>query len=223
MKKLLFTALISLTFATCTIAQLTSGKVTYEINISSDNEENSQVAAMLQGATLKIYFDKVGTRTVFDMGFMMSMTTILNNESEKILMLMGGMTGNKAITSTVAEMKKDEETSNEGLSVELINEKRNIAGYKCKKAVLKNKEGTEIIYWYTKDIEMNTIAQNNMNSLIPGFAMEYEINNNSMNMRFTVSEVIKKLDKNSSELFSTKIPDGYEEMTMEEFKSLGGN
>lgn len=222
MKKVLLTALITLSFVSGTIAQLTSGQVTYEINVSAENDTDNQIVSMMNGSTLKIYFDKMGTRTELDMGFIMSMTTILNNESEEVMMLMSGMTGNKAIASTVSEMKKEENKGNADLKLDLKNETKTIAGYKCKKAILKDKEGGEVIYWYTKDIEMNTTAQNNMNSLIPGFAMEYEINNNGMNMKFSVSEVIRKLDKSPSELFSTKAPDGYEEISLEEFKSIGG-
>ena len=222
MKKVLLTTLITLSFVSASVAQLTSGQVSYEINISSDSEQGAQIASMMDGATMKIYFDKSGTRTEFDMGFMMSMTTILNNDTEEIVMLMGGMMGNKAIKSSVTEMKVEEDKGNEDLSIELKDEKKTIAGYKCKKAILKNKNGaTDIIYWYTEDIEMNTTAQNNMNSLVPGFAMEYEVKSNGMNKKITVSEVIKKLDKNPSELFSTKVPDGYEEMSMDDLKKMG--
>ncbi len=85
----------------------------------------------------------------------MSMSTVVDNETEEILILMGGMIGEKAVLTNSEEMEADQEEVEEP-TVTLTKEKKEIAGYKCKKAIITDADGNEMEYWYTEDIKTVT-------------------------------------------------------------------
>jgi hypothetical protein len=60
-----------------------------------------------------------------------------------------------------------------------------------------------------------------LNEDVPGFPMQYDLNNNDIKMTMTVIALDKKLDKKMGKMFDMEIPEGYKEMTMEELKSIG--
>lgn len=60
-----------------------------------------------------------------------------------------------------------------------------------------------------------------MNENVPGYPMQYEINNNGFVMGMTVTEIKEELSKAELKLFNMDIPDGYAEMTMEELQQMG--
>ena len=59
-----------------------------------------------------------------------------------------------------------------------------------------------------------------MNEKVPGFPLEYEINNAGFKMVLTVTSIEKKIKK-SGDLFDFKIPEGYKKMTLEQLKGMG--
>ena len=75
--------------------------------MSSDNPEMEMQLAMMQGSTLDLFFKEGKSRTEMKMGAMMTITTIVDSESEDMMMLMGGMMGNKAIHSTLSELEAE--------------------------------------------------------------------------------------------------------------------
>lgn len=221
MKKVFLSAVMVCAFVVTSIAQITEGHANYKVDVSSDEPEMAMAISMMQGTTLDIYFKDKSTRTDVSMGAIMKIQTIIDGTSEDVLMLMSGMVGKKAIKTSIEELEKQSKDEEEPqFDVQLIDETKELAGYKCKKAVLTDEEGNEMTFWYTEDIKVNSKGQNYLNDKVPGFPMQYEMNQGGMLMSFTIDSFEKKL-KNASELFSQEIPDGYEEMTMEELQSMG--
>ncbi len=135
-------------------------------------------------------------------------------------MLMGGMMGNNAIKTTTAEMTKNQPEKPK-YDVVLSDETKTIANYVCKKATLTDEEGGETIFWYTEDIAVSKKGQSYLNEDVPGFPMQFEINNSGMKMLMTVSTLEEKLDKKSGDLFKMTVPEGYKEMTLDDLKKMG--
>jgi GLPGLI family protein len=221
MKKILLLLAIIVGSISVNYAQITQGHVTYKIDISTENPDMEMVVGMMQGSTLEVYFKEKMTRAEMKMGSMMNMTTISDEKSGKILMLMSGMMGKKAISSTTEEMSGDAAQEKPKYEVELVDETKEIAGYKCKKAILTDEEGNETVFWYTEEIEFSKKGQNYFNENVPGYPMQYEINNGGLVMGMTVTNIAKELSKSDLKLFDMKIPEGYAEMTMEELQQMG--
>lgn len=203
-----------------TRAQLNEGHFQFTINMSSDNPEMQMAMSMMQGSTLDVYFSGDKTRSEMQMGTMMKMVTVTDAKGDVMLMLLSGMIGNKAIKSSITELEKDAEAEKANYTVELVNETKTIEGYDCKKALLKDEEGHEMVFWYTEDILVNKAGQNYLNDQVPGFPMAFELLQGDMLMSMTVTKLEKKIDK-KADLFNTSIPSGYQEMTFEQLKQMG--
>jgi GLPGLI family protein len=175
---------------------------------------------MIQGSTLDVHFKDKMTRSEMKMGAMMNIVTIYNETSGEVLMLMSGMVGQNAIKITTAELAANEAEKPQ-ITMELINETKTIQEYTCKKAILTDEDGVETVFWYTDEVVVSKKGQSYLNADIPGFPMQYEMNNNGMKMTMNVTKLEKKLDKKSASLFEMTIPSGYKIMTMEEIKALG--
>lgn len=220
MKKIILSAFFALFTVLTSLAQLTEGHFTYSIEATTDNPEMQMAIGMMQGSTLDVHFKDKMTRSQMKMGTMMNITTISNEATGDVLMLMSGMIGQNAIKSTLKELEESN-TEKPVYTVDLINETKTIEGYTCKKAVMTDEAGVESVFWYTEEVTVSKKGQNYLNEDIPGFPMQYEMNNNGMKMTMTVTKLEKKLDKKSASLFEMTVPEGYKIMTMEEIKAMG--
>jgi GLPGLI family protein len=219
--KNIFLSFALLFFTTISVnAQLKEGHLKYKIDFSTSNAEMEPALAMMQGSTLELYFKDADTRTEMKMGAIMTLSTITNAKTEDYLVLMSGMMGNKAVKSTLTEL---EETNPEKPEFEVVfmDETKTIEGYVCKKAVLTNEDGLDAVFWYTEDIIVNKSGQQYLSEEIPGFPLEFEINQGEMKMHLVATLFEKKIGAKSKEIFSMDVPEGYELMTIEQLTSMG--
>jgi GLPGLI family protein len=204
-------------------AQITEGHISYKMDVASDDPDMAMAVSMMQGSKMEMYFKDKATRVEMSMGAMMNITSITDENSGNVLMLMGGMMGKNAVQTTIAETEKSNTENMPKYDVTFSDETKVIEGYNCKKAILTDEEGNENIFWYTEEIMMSKKGQNYLNEEIPGMAMQYDMNNGGLKMTLTVTKVETTLDKKTSKtLFQTAIPDGYNVMTMDQLKMMGG-
>jgi len=221
MKKLALLFAMTIVTSVMSFAQMEEGHIVYDIEMTSDDPEMAMAVMMFSGSKMNLYFGDNKARTDLDMGSMMSMSTVVDNETEEILILMGGMIGERAVLTNSEEMETDQEEVEEP-TVTLTKEKKEIAGYKCKKAIITDADGNEMEYWYTEDIKTVTTDKKAAISKLPGLALQYAVDREGMMMSFTAKTVETSLDKETiKEKLSLEIPEGYEEMTYEEFTSMG--
>ena len=224
MKKIivLILAIVSLVSSSLE-AQITEGHISYKMDVASDDPDMAMAVSMMQGSKMEMYFKDKATRVEMSMGAMMNITSITDENSGNVLMLMGGMMGKNAVQTTIAETEKSNTENMPKYDVTFSDETKVIEGYNCKKAILTDEEGNENIFWYTEEIMMSKKGQNYLNEEIPGMAMQYDMNNGGLKMTLTVTKVETTLDKKTSKtLFQTAIPDGYNVMTMDQLKMMGG-
>lgn len=221
MKKLILLSLFTVVSCLGLFAQMTEGHVAYKIEASTDNPDMQMAIGMMQGSTMDIYFKDKVTRSEMKMGSMMTVTTITNETTKEVLMLMSGMIGNTAVKSNLTEYE-DRREEQPQFEVTLVDETKEFLGYTCKKALLTTEDGLESVFWYTDDILVSKKGQSYLNEEIPGFPMQFEINNQGMKMTMTVTAIEEKLDKKkASTMFDMSIPSGYKEMTLEELSTMG--
>jgi GLPGLI family protein len=224
MKKHIVLFAFALLSSAVSLAQMKAGHISYDIEVSSDNPDMEMAVMMFTGSTLDLFFADGKARTDMDMGTMMSMTTIMDEKSGDVLMLMGGMMGDKAVKTTKEEMEAGADTEETPeFDIELTKETKTIAGYTCTKAIVTDESGTKVEYWYTEEIGVRSTDTKSVQNQLPGQPLEYAVDNNGLLMTFSASKVetsLSKADKKTK--FSMEIPEGYEEMTYEEFTSGGG-
>lgn len=191
----------------------------YDVSLSSSSPEMQAQLGMLSGSTFEVASKGSMSRTVMNMGGMMTTTTIMDNDKKSGVMLMDGIMGKQA-TKLDGSNEKDAEDIE--IEVELVNETKTILGHKCKKAVAYIGEEVEMTYWYTEDIKVSKGALGQYEQKdVPGFPLEFVLKQPQMTMTFTATEVDTKLKK-AKGLFDTSIPKGYTEVSMDQVRQLGG-
>jgi GLPGLI family protein len=208
MKTTIFSFLAFLFAITYVSAQTNEGSITYSATIDNTNAggdaaTNEQVKAMLQNMKLTMYFKGKNTRVNTDMG-MMTNTTIKNGD--KVTMLIDAM-GMKYKLNPTADQMKQQKMSEKDYTITYTNDTKTIAGYECKKAIIKMKDGKTSDVYYTDKV-FPEAAQNLPYTGFKGCPLQYVISKNGMSMTMTATEVsIKPVDDS---IFN--IPDGYSEM-----------
>ena len=202
-------------------AQVLEGHVVYTITTTTDNPDMQMVIGMMDGSKMEMYFSKDKTRSQMSMGALMNVTTISDNQTGDVVMLMDGMNGKSAIKSNTADMKADSDSSN--FKITLVDESKKILGYNCKKAISTDSEGYESIYWYTNDLVIAKKGQAYLNASVPGFPLEFDIYNNGIKMTMIASTFEEKIDKSLvKNLFDMTIPADFPTITKEELLKTGG-
>jgi len=145
---------------------------------------------------------------------MMGDQNVITDTKAKTTVLLMNMMGKK-MAITMNDDGKEQPTP----TIVYSKETKTIAGYECKKAIYTTKdqagEEQELEVFYTEEIPSEA---NDKLPGLKGYPLEYSINAQGMLMTLAAKSVSK--EKVSKKLF--EIPEGYEEMSMEDFmKSMG--
>ncbi len=193
------------------------GKITYEITYP-EMEMDEQMKAMMPTESV-VYIKGALSRTETAMGMGISSATIMNAKTNEVIALMD-MMGTKTATVMQDEeaAKKRDKSGDDELTFTLVDETKMIAGVLCKKAIMKNSDGTEFEMYYTETIDSKSQFSKQWRKF-KGFPMEYVVTSAGFTMKMTAKTITK--EKVADELF--KIPADYKIMTQEEFtKMMGG-
>ena len=125
---------------------------------------------------------------------------------------------------TTSEALNVNEENVEDPEIILTEETKVILGYKCKKAIVTNPNGMQIDYWYTDEIQTVATNPSDVTAKLPGVCLKYYTDTDGMLMTFTATLVEESLDKETlKEKFTMEFPDGYKEMSYEEFSTMGSS
>lgn len=212
------TTLFAILIATLSFSQMTTGVITYNIEIEAEGEQAEMIKSMLVGSTFELFFTEKKSKTILSMGTMMEMTTISDKDAGELLILTSGMMGKNAVHANNDDIQSEKKDLNED-DLELTDETKTILGYVCKKAVISDEEGNEAHYWYTEDITASNYGQNVLHEKIPGTPLAFEIDNGAFKMIVIATKIEEKLPAKSKVVFNMKTPDGYTELSFEEFQA----
>lgn len=214
--------LISLVLTTPLFVQAGSGKfegvITFNIAISGPNLSAEQTAMFPKTMTLTVKGSDSRNEAVSAMGTMGEIT----NYSKKFTVTLIGMMGKKfAIKKTLEEITKDQGNDPKAV-VQMTGETKDVAGYKCKKAVItidNNGKKTTIDAWFTDELGGKELNWGNATYRdIEGMLMEYTLTEQGMTMKYSAASVEKKA-VNDSEF---EIPADYKLTTEAELRSMFG-
>lgn len=193
-----------------------TGTVVYNISYEMENMD-PQLASFLP-KTMKLTVKAPFSKSEINMG-MGSNVSIFNAETKTGVTLMDMMGQKFAIRISDAEVNKELEAAGD-VEVVKLDETKEIAGYACKKALVKVKEtGDELIVFYTD--ELSTGLENSNNPIfkdIDGLMLEFQMVQKGMSMHFTAVS----LDKRKVNDDEFEVPEGFEEITKEEMESKFG-
>ena len=219
---LLFVAVFAIQFANSQekFQGVIKSKVTYEGRELSPQEKQQLPTQMNQ-----FYRDEmIRSEQVTPMTTIVTIVNIETEESSTLIDLMGQK---YAITMTKEDLDKAKEGMDEEedkYEVEIVDETKEIAGYTCKKAIIKS-EDNEITVYYTDEIDLPKSEQTDrkMFEKLDGVPMEYSMVMPQLEdilMTVTVSEISDDKVKKSQ----FKVPSDFQKITPEEAKQIfGGN
>lgn len=165
---------------------LSEATLQYSISIETGSTE-PKMADMLDGATTTIYIKGSQSRSEMISGLGNETTiedakagtgVILKEYSGQKLMIMLG--------------KSDWEKKNrkyEGITFDLTEETLVVAGYTCKKAIAKLKDGSSFIVYYSPDLVMSNKEYEYQFKTLPGLAMQYEWQSGKTRFKYSLSKI----------------------------------
>ena len=218
MKKIILALLVvvgSLATAAAQKGKGFEGTITFSINFEGSSLP-PEALAMFKGAETVTYIK--GEKSRVDMNLSIQSTTaIVDNKNKTMVTLMDFMGQKYLIRMNMDEIKKENEKAAVP-TIKYLDETKEIAGFKCKKAELTMKSETgkdEVMsVYYTEEIPTSEIKPTFKG--FKGFPLEYSLNQGGIKMSFTAKSVSKEPVADSK----FDIPkEGYTETTMEEFKN----
>ncbi|MGB0916095.1 MAG: DUF4412 domain-containing protein [Flavobacteriales bacterium] len=215
--KQLFTALVAIAITLPTLAQKKfEGSITFGLEYKDLPAEMAAMEAMLPDEmTTRVKGDK--TRMEQSMGMGMSQVTITDMKKKSGMLLMDMMGKKMAVEMSKDELDKmDKKDKSKKPEFKYVDGTKEVAGYKCKRALVTMEGIGEMELYYTEDIPSGASTQFEG---LKGFPLEYTMDAGQFKIKMTAKEVkSEKLDKSLFE-----IPEGFQKMTFEEFqKSMGG-
>jgi GLPGLI family protein len=204
-------------FSLQTFAQDFEGVIVYKITVTGADVSDDIKAMLPQSATLIIKGDK--SRMEMSMG--MGKTAGIVDADSKTATTLIDMMGQKfAIKMNYDDIIKETGDTTK-ISVEMMNETKEILGYTCKKAIITSTDSSvKLIAYFTDELGTKDINFDNpLFSKINGVMLEYEMPNQMFTMHYQAVSIEKK-NVDDSEF---NIPDGYQVKTKEEINQLFGN
>ena len=194
--------------ATPTFAQKTEGAITYKMDMESD-DTNPMIKMLLGDAKLVLRFKGKAFRSDLEMSIM-DQTTILDADSKEGLILMSLMGTKNAIKIDPADFEKQQHSQADA-DIELLDEKKKIAGYVCKKAIIRPKgkdvKDATLTLYYTDKIVAQNFANPYTYAGIKGMPLQMEIELQGNFVTMIATEV--NLEKQRKDLFKVIVPEGY--------------
>ncbi len=188
------------------------GVVSYNIIVNTGNNE-AKAADLLDGATQKIYFKGINTRT--ELTSILGKTVTLHDSKAGNAVVMNEYGDQKILIRMTKENYDDRNSKYAGIQFEFLPETKKILGYNCKLAIAKMKDGSTFSVYYTDEIAFQNKDYGVQFQNLPGFPLEYESELGKMKVTYIADNI--SFDPVAAALYDVP-KKGYREMTYEEVK-----
>ncbi len=187
------------------------GTITYDIDVTLPPDQAGMESMMPSEMIITIKDDKTRIEQMF--GETGNKNIVISDYGKMQGFFAMNMMGQKMLINIDEQSFKEGIEQGKNNEVEKLDGKKEILGYSCDKAKLTN-SGVDIITYYTDKLP-NKMGQQLMS--LPGMPLEYNIETQGMTMKFTA----KNIDKSPVDDQAFEKPQGYQEMSMENFKKMG--
>ena len=158
----------------------------YNMSIETGSTE-PKMADMLDGATTTIYVKGSQSRSEMVSG-LGSETTILDARTGNGVILKD-YSGQKLMIMLSKEDWGKKNRKYEGITFETTSETLVIAGYTCKRAIAKLKDGSSFVVFYSPDLNIANKEYEYPFKSLPGVAMQYEWQSGKTKFKYTLAKI----------------------------------
>lgn len=185
------------------------GKIVYSISYSNLPPQMKNYESMLPKT---ISVNLKGNMSQVEQKQMMGASVVVSDMQAKTGFIEMEM-GNQKLRMKVSN-DQFEEDSNKLNNIEYIDESKTIAGYPCKKAIMKDEKGNPAItVFYTEKIKNQ--AQKEFAGL-KGFPLQYQMTQQNMTMEMTATEITETSIDDA--IFEKR--DGYKDISKEDLQKM---
>ena len=191
---------------------IAEGTLLYNISIQTGSTE-PKMADMLDGATTTIYIKGNQSRSELISGLGSEVTIYDSRKGTGVILK--DYSGQKLMITLTRDDWDKKNNKYEGITFENTSETLVIAGYTCKKAIAKLKDGSSFVVYYTTELEAADKDYDSEFKNLHGLALQYEWQSGKMRFKYTLS----KINFDAVPLSKFEIPkSGYRVMTYAEAK-----
>ncbi len=214
MKKIILLFLVSMSLNVFAQKEMKEGVMTMKMNMSSDNEQVNAQLAMIGDMAMTTYFKGNKSRSEMKNPMAGETTTIVDNDTKKILALINNpMLGKKYTKTDVTPSEED----GKKLKVTPNGKTKTIVGYVCKGYDIEGSNmGVEVkmTMYMTEKIKAPTQNSAMLGDKLKGYPMYMIMNmtQGGMPMKITMEVTELKDEKVADSKFEMTIPEGYEKM-----------
>ncbi len=221
MKKLILSVFTIASMLTAQ-AQIKEGSITYSVNFEGMPPEQ---AGMMKGTEMKIYYKDKKSRSEFSNAFFNNITVSDDVSSTTLSESMG----QKQFYKMKKEDMEKESKKKADPKITYTEEKKTIATYECKKAIVETKndkgETNKTDVWYCEKLQGGSGSGSGMGGNpfkgLKGAPLEFSMQQGPMKMQMTATAVSTAPVADSKFVVSTE---GYTEIKAEDLKKQrGGN
>ncbi|TRX54795.1 DUF4412 domain-containing protein [Fulvivirga sp. M361] len=165
------------------------GTIQYEVSYMNLTKEMKD---MLPEENPKSIFSIKGTKTKMEMDMMGTKMIILSDIETNTSTSYTDIMGQKIKSTTPME-------DVEGVEIKLIDgATKRIAGYLCKKAIMKQPDSPDVEVYYSEDLKSSAFSSmQSQFKKLKGIPLEYQLNQQGITMTYSAKEVIRKPLNNS--------------------------
>ncbi len=164
----------------------TEGTLVYNMSVETGSGE-PKIADMFDGATTTIYLKGMMSRTelVSSLG---SEATIYNASTGSGVILKD-YSGQKLMITLTSQNWMQNNSKYEGIVFENTGATENIAGFSCKKAIAKLRNGENFTVYYTSEVNVANKSYDSQFKTLPGLPVQYEMQSGKMMLKFTLGSI----------------------------------
>lgn len=165
---------------------LNEGTLVYNMSVETGSAA-PKMADMLDGATTTIYIKGKLSKVSLVSG--LGSESTVYNEATGNGFILKDYSGQKLMTTLTSNDWHENNNKYKDITFENTGETATIAGYNCKKAIAKLKNGTNYIVYYTTDITVGNNSYDPQFSSLPGLAVQYEMQSGQMKFKFILARI----------------------------------
>ncbi|RAI99743.1 GLPGLI family protein [Chitinophaga skermanii] len=193
---------------------ISDAKITYKIELPA---EQAQMDAMMANSTMVQYIR--GDLSRIDMSFNVVNYIYITNAKTSTMVTLLDNHGDKYLIRTPKDAFEKEWKTFDNIQFVDQEGTKEIAGYTCKKAIGKMKDGQQFEVYYTTQLVPESRMYNRRFSNLKGLPLEFEI---PMKANHKLKVLATKVDLSPVPASVFDIPHGYREISQDELKKLRG-
>ena len=181
--------LLSLVFVyTSSISQKTLTEATLMYNMSVETGSGEpKIADMFDGATTTIYLkgNKSKTELISSLGREATIYDAVSGTG----VILKDYSGQKLMITLTATNWAQNNSKYEGIVFQNTGEIQKIAGFTCKKAIAKLKNGESFTVYYTTEVNLENKSYDAQFKTLPGLPVQYEMQTPKLKLKFTLASI----------------------------------